>query len=170
MLAEPSATTSACATACESGVAALSASDANLVDACFHCLGAAGNQCYASLQTQCQPVCDSGPISGASDNYGAALQALLKKGIPPALLCKNGMILFGIVGGGTCAVQPSTTGDCTDSCFNLGSSAGATPDVAVQCSATLCTCTAGKNKGKTFPPPASPVACGNLDPWDECNL
>jgi hypothetical protein len=73
--------------------------------------------------------------------------------------------------GGTCfgAAPPNP---CTFTCCNTYDVCS-NPVAAATCTNSTCTCTAGKNKGKTFP---SGSVCGDtpdggaVDIWNECNL
>lgn len=161
-LADPGAAQQDCVTSCEAGFAALSTTDRAAFDPCIDCLlQAAGGMCPTALPgSTCNAQCDSAAANAAGDKFGKAADASATANMD---LCTNGRVAFG-------ATACTGSGDgtsCTSACCNGDTCS--TPDVAFTCTGTSldqCTCTAGKNKGKTFQGGAS---CG-ADPWNECNL
>ena len=151
----------ACVSSCQTGLAALTAAESELVTTCFDCTFASADAgCPGSSPAStCATECNSAATTAAGNKWQAAVMAAPTT----AAQCTNGM---DPLSGGSCSGGGDTT-SCTSSCCN-GSGACATPDVALECSGTnleTCTCTAGKNKGKTV----QATACSG-DVWTLCNL
>jgi hypothetical protein len=162
VVADPAGTQEACIQTCEAGYAGLTPAESDLVTACLSCaINAASGKCVTAVSgSACDAACKSADASAAGEKFTQGLSAA-----PPsaASQCTNGMNLIGST---SCEGSGDPT-SCTQSCCNGASCA--TPDVAVQCttsSPAMCTCTFGKNTGKTF---SSPQGCG-VDLWTECNL
>jgi hypothetical protein len=161
VLADPSGAQASCVSTCETGMAALTSSEQTLVDTCFACLTeAAGGKCFSNLpKGACDAQCNGAATTAAGNKWDAAVAAAPT---PAAALCTNGMNAYG----GSSCTGGGTDSSCTNTCCN-GSSC-TTADVAVECSGAnldMCTCTAGKNKGKTV----SATSCSG-DLWTLCNL
>jgi hypothetical protein len=162
-LAAPAAASSACASTCEAAYTALTPAQSLLMDACFSCINqAAAGKCPDILpQGTCDSVCNTDAANAAGEAWAGAFRAMPST---PATQCTNGM---DALGGGSCAVSAGDPTKCEKSCCNHD--ACATPDVAIVCtgaSLDMCTCTAGKNAGKTF---QSSDGCSS-DVWTLCNL
>jgi hypothetical protein len=159
VLSDPSGAQSACETVCENGYDALTSAEVTLVDACFSCLTAAVPEgtCPTTLPTDtCKTACDSAATDAAGKKWATASAATPPD---PAGVCTNGRNLFSgnetCSGGGT---GTTCTLDCKDGSTEVGTSCDGSG---------ACTCTAGKNKGKTY---TSASPCDGNDMWNKCNL
>jgi len=161
VLADPSAAQAACASTCETGLTSLTSAEVALVEACLDCLTqATGGKCSANLpKGTCDAQCSSAATKAAGQKWEASTAATPT---PAAGLCTNGMTAYG---GSSCQGGGTDT-SCTSTCCN-GSSC-TTPEVGLACTGAnldACTCTVGKNKGKTV----SATSCAG-DVWTLCNL
>jgi hypothetical protein len=166
VFADPAGAQSACAASCDDAVGALSAAEQGLVDTCLACANqATGGACFLTLPMgSCKTECDGADTDAAMKKW---LDVVGNAPLDPAAACTNGVNALANQdcaaggGGSTCSVQC-----CNQTC-------GATPDVAADCTTptsgpATCTCTEGKNKGKTFTPAGQ--ACSSVDVWNACNL
>lgn len=165
ILVDPTGAQSACAASCDSAVGALTAAEQSLVDTCLACADqASGGQCLTMLPMgSCATECNGPGVDAAMNKWQKTVG---NAPLNPAAACTNGVNALanqtcsGGGGGATCSTQC-----CNQTC-------GATPDVAADCTTPAsgpasCTCTAGKNKGKTFTPTGD--AC-SVNVWNACNL
>jgi hypothetical protein len=165
-LVDPAAAASACTTACQHAAQPLTPAQVSTIAACYACLNALTPAlCPRASFASCKSVCDDTAVNDAAYPFE---QVLLKDPGAAALACTDGEnLLLSHCSDG------SSAGSCTLSCCTTAGCAS--PDVEAQCTVPdsgpiPCTCTAGKNKGKTFEVPNTPGFCGNLDVWPECNL
>lgn len=165
VLVDAAAAKSTCEAACDKGLGVLDAAELTAFQGCFDCLFAnvGAGTCFENLPIgSCEAACNSDAVEAAGEKWEDASE-------PPSGdtsgLCTNGQDLFQ---GGECGASSDGT-SCTLECCN--GTCGAVPDVAVSCvpdgAATTCTCTAGKNKGKTY---SSAEDCGSDELWNQCNL
>jgi hypothetical protein len=162
VLSDPAGAQEACITSCEAGIASLSPTDRAAFDPCIACVTqAAAGMCLGNLpKGTCDAQCNTTAANTATDNFGKAAMASPATAMAE---CTNGK---NALGSETCSGSGDST-SCSSTCCN-GSSCS-TPEVGFTCtgaSLDMCTCTAGKNKGKAFQGKAS---CGS-DPWTACNL
>jgi hypothetical protein len=114
----------------------------------------------------CASVCT--PTGTISDRWGAAAENVP---VPPGGLCTNGMSNLG----GNCFLENGNPNPCNTTCCNSYDPCP-NPVAAARCTqhdggAETCTCTAGKNTGKTFTQQRMPGRdCGADDVWNICNL
>jgi hypothetical protein len=163
VLSDPSAFATACKKNCEAGFAMLPNADAAAVTECLSCMAsAAGGKCVTTLPSgTCGAQCDT---ASSADAFNAWASAFASAPITSASACTNGNNLFAY---GDCGSSVGGSGSCGVSC--CVSPPCSTPDVAATCTGpneSMCTCTAGKNTGKTF---TSSTGCA-FEPWNECNL
>jgi hypothetical protein len=165
-LADPAAAASGCSSACLNASKALTPAEVGTLAACFACLNAQTPAlCPGVSFGPCKSVCDDTAVNQAANPFFNALQQAPGTA---ALACTDGENLLL----SHCA-EGSSASSCTLSCSN--STTSTSPDVAAQCTVPdagpiPCTCTAGKNKGKTFSVPSTPEFCGSIEVWVECNL
>jgi hypothetical protein len=165
-LADPAAAASGCSGACLNVSKALPPAEVSTLAACYACLNAQTPAlCPKASFGACKNLCDDTAVNQAGDAF---FQALQQAPGTASVVCTDGENLLL----NHCAEASSLT-SCTLSCSNNGNTAS--PDVEAQCTVPdagpiPCTCTAGKNKGKTFSVPNAPEFCSNLDVWFECNL
>jgi hypothetical protein len=165
-LPDSAAAASGCAAACQDASKTLSSGQVSTLAACYACLNAQiPALCPETSFGPCKNICDDPPVNQAGDAF---LSALLNEPGTAALNCTDGenLVLR------QCS-QSSSPGSCSLTCCDTRGCV--TPDVAVQCTVPdsgpiPCTCTAGKNKGKTFEVANTSAQCGNINAWLECNL
>jgi hypothetical protein len=164
---DPGAAEDACVSLCEAGFNGLTGAETQAIDDCLSCAIQANpnDQCISNLpKTTCETICGTKATTDALDKW---LQNLGSAPPPPGGECTNGRDYFSTQSecdfggdGMSCSIQC-----CNGKC-------GATPDVGVTCDETTspgtCTCTNGKNKGKTFTPAGDP--CDANEAWNQCNL
>jgi hypothetical protein len=166
-LADAAGTQRACVGACEASFAALASDEAQVVTACYACKaqGVAAGQCQELAVS-----CDLSQCLPLNLSFAAAeaqwAQVFTANPAYSAGQCTNGK---NALGGASCKVSSSSgSGPCTATCCNGLNCTSA--EVGLQCDGASptanCTCTAGKNKGKTF---QSSISC-DADVWTECNL
>lgn len=165
VLADAAGAKTVCETGCAKGLAVLSMAEHATLKTCLDCMfsKAAPGTCFEELPfDSCKAQCDSSAVDNAAEKW-------IEASVPPPGdtkgLCTNGKSIFEDI---SCTAGASET-ECSLECCN--GSCGATPDVGVECQTpgsgpSSCTCTAGKNKGKTF---QAPDPCGG-DVWNQCNL
>jgi hypothetical protein len=172
VLADPAGAPGACQAVCQSGFAMLTPAQTSLLVPCMDCIGLHfAGQCFQqhNVMTVCGAACSGSDVGNAADAWGKGAS---NAALPAAGLCTNGMGLLG----GTCFGGPSLN-PCTLTCCNTYDVCS-NPVAAASCTTpasgpTMCTCTAGKNKGKVF---SSAGQCGETadggaaDIWSECNL
>jgi hypothetical protein len=163
---DPAAAASACTAACQGAAQALTAAEVSTLLACYACLNAQTPAlCPAASFGPCKSVCDDTAVNDAGYVFNNALQ---KEPSAAALTCTDGENLLL----SHCS-EGSSVGACGVSCCQVAGCAS--PDVSAQCTYSdagpiQCSCTAGKDKGKTFEVPNTPDRCGGIDVFSECNL
>lgn len=168
VLVDPDAAMNACKDKCSAGFAALSEVEAQEAQGCFLCISEAaqGGCFYAIAGTQlCDQECGTQAVIDATTKWREASKKLDPL---PDGACTNGR---NYLEGGRCQ-RTASIGGCNIECCN--GDCGPVPDVSATCDTTmtpvLCTCTEGKNKGKTL---SSIDLCSIeelFDLWNVCNL
>lgn len=167
VLVDPSGAKAACLANCAAGYAALTAAETAAVAGCIDCLVAVTPPGVCGFDSEegaaCKTKCDSNEVEAAGEKWMDL--AAPSGSVDPTATCTNGKNPFGSSacsaagGGGSCDIE-CCNGDCTGA-----------PTVGATCTpefgAATCTCTAGKNKGKTYP---TTDACSSDEVWNQCNL
>ena len=167
VLVDPTGAKAACVANCAAGYAVLTTAEAAAVAGCIDCIVAATPTGACALDgdgaAACKAKCDSDVIEAAGEKWMDL--AMPSGSVDPTAVCTNGKNPFGSSacsaagGGGSCDIE-CCNGDCSGA-----------PTVGATCTpefgAATCTCTAGKNKGKTYP---TSDACSSDEVWNQCNL